>query len=72
MLAFFCLLTGLWSGLTRLGWELTALPSTLHHGAIMVGGFIGTLIRLEKIIPLRIQAFWIFNNGSNAGHKIQK
>jgi hypothetical protein len=59
MLAFLCLLTGLWTGLTRLGWELTPLPSTLHHGAIMVGGFIGTLILLEKIIPLKIQSLYI-------------
>jgi hypothetical protein len=59
MLAFLCLLTGLWTGLTRLGWELTPLPSTLHHGAIMVGGFIGTLILLEKIVPLKINALYI-------------
>jgi hypothetical protein len=60
ILAFLCLLVGIWTGLTRLGWELTPLPSTLHHGAIMVGGFIGTLILLEKIVPLKIKALYIF------------
>jgi hypothetical protein len=52
-LAMLCLLVGLWSGLTRIGWDLGLLPLTMHHGAIMVGGFLGTLISLEKIIPLK-------------------
>jgi hypothetical protein len=53
IMAMFCLLSGLWSGLTRIGWNMTILPITAHHGAIMVGGFLGTLIALEKIIPLK-------------------
>jgi hypothetical protein len=53
LFAMFCLLLGLWSGLTRIGWGLTILPITAHHGAIMVGGFLGTLVALEKIIPLK-------------------
>jgi hypothetical protein len=51
--AMFCLLAGLWSGLTRIGWNTALIPITPHHGAIMVGGFLGTLITLEKIIPLK-------------------
>lgn len=51
--AMLCLLAGLWSGLNRIGWNLFLLPITAHHGAIMVGGFLGTLIILEKIIPLK-------------------
>lgn len=52
LFALTCLLAGIWSGLTRMGWTLTALPIAPHHGAIMVGGFLGTLIALEKIIPI--------------------
>lgn len=53
LLAMFCLLSGFWSGLNRIGWNIAFLPIAPHHGAIMVGGFLGTLITLEKIIPLK-------------------
>ena len=53
VLAALSLFSGLTSGLQRIGWEVNALPASMHHGAIMVGGFLGTLISLEKIIPLR-------------------
>jgi hypothetical protein len=58
-IAMFCLLSGLWSGLNRIGWDLTILPITAHHGAIMVGGFLGTLIALEKIIPLKKKNLYV-------------
>lgn len=51
--AMFCLIAGVWSGLTRIGWELMIIAAASHHGAIMVGGFLGTLIALERIIPLK-------------------
>jgi hypothetical protein len=57
--AMFCLLSGLWSGLGRIGWDVRILPITAHHGAIMVGGFLGTLIALEKIIPLKKKSLYI-------------
>ncbi|HEY7165940.1 MAG TPA: hypothetical protein VIB79_15335 [Candidatus Binatia bacterium] len=44
------LLIGLWMGLTRLGWELP-LPTPsfpILHGPIMIVGFLGTLITLER------------------------
>lgn len=41
------------TGLSRMGWDLGILRVSMHHGAVMVGGFIGTLISLEKIIPLK-------------------
>lgn len=47
------LLIGMFSGLGRLGWALPLPEAYAHHGAIMVGGFLGTLIALEKIIPLK-------------------
>src|SRR5690606_12792193 len=33
--------------------------SYLHHGAVMVGGFLGTLISLEKVIPLKKNIFLV-------------
>jgi hypothetical protein len=53
LLAMFCLLSGIWSGLNRVGWNLYVTPAIAHHGAMMVGGFLGTLIALEKIIPMK-------------------
>ncbi|HET6541194.1 MAG TPA: hypothetical protein VFG46_11955 [Chryseolinea sp.] len=53
LFAILCLLTGLWTGLSRIGWDIFISPGSAHHGAIMVGGFLGTLIALEKIIPLK-------------------
>jgi len=48
------LLTGLWAGLARLGWPLP-LPQEqfiLAHGPLMVVGFLGTLIGLERAVAL--------------------
>jgi hypothetical protein len=59
LFAMFCLLSGLWSGLNRIGWDLAILPITAHHGAIMVGGFLGTLISFEKIIPLKKKSLYL-------------
>ena len=53
VLALLSLLTGLWTGLVRMGWYLPVTDAVAHHGGIMVGGFLGTLIILEKVIPLR-------------------
>jgi hypothetical protein len=53
LLAMFCLLSGIWSGLDRMGWDIYVTPIIAQHGAIMVGGFLGTLIALEKIIPIK-------------------
>ena len=47
------LLVGMFSGLGRLGWTVPLPEAYAHHGAIMVGGFLGTLIALEKVIPLK-------------------
>jgi hypothetical protein len=47
------LIVGIWAGLIRLGWNLPLAPVAVHHGAIMVGGFLATLIALEKAIPLK-------------------
>lgn len=46
------LLAGLWTGLLRLGWELPLLLFASYHGPLMVSGFSGTLIGLERAVAL--------------------
>ena len=59
-LAITSLLTGLIAGLGRIGWDPILLNAVPQHGAIMVGGFLGTLITLEKIIPLKRPYLYAF------------
>ena len=57
-LAGFSLLAALWAGLVRLGWDLP-FPNTdfpTNHGPLMVVGFLGTLIGLERSVAL--MRFW--------------
>ena len=53
-MAFLALLTALWAGLLRLGWKLPPLQLALAlaHGPLMVGGFLGTVISLERAAAL--------------------
>ncbi len=51
-LAALALGAGLWAGLTRLGWPLGAPMLALLHGPLMVCGFLGTLIGLERAVAL--------------------
>lgn len=48
------LLLALWTGLVRLGWDAAWLQSrlALDHGPLMVCGFLGTLISLERAVAL--------------------
>ena len=52
--AIVMLLAGLWEGLVYLGLSLPAGHTTLHenHGPLMVLGFLGTLIALERAVAL--------------------
>jgi hypothetical protein len=54
-LAILALLAALWAGLMRLGWQLPALtPSlALAHGPLMISGFLGILIPLERAVALK-------------------
>ena len=54
LLAVLALLAGLWAGLLRLGWSLPLLMPRLPtmHGPLMVSGFLGTLISLERAVAL--------------------
>lgn len=46
-------------GLLRLGWPVAApVGAAMHHGALMVGGFFGTLISLERAVAVRLR--WAF------------
>lgn len=57
MLGALGLVTGLWAGLARLG--IAAPPlSPLAHGPLMVSGFLGTVISLERAVAAR--ATWAF------------
>jgi hypothetical protein len=53
-LGLLALLTALWGGLLRLGWPLPLLRPTLPvaHGPLMVCGFLGTLIGVERAVAL--------------------
>lgn len=48
------LLTGLWAGLARLGLALPdGMPAPSEfHGALMISGFLGTLISLERAVAI--------------------
>ncbi len=51
---FASLLFGMWAGLVRSGWQLPQLHDdfALAHGVLMIGGFMGTLINLERAVAL--------------------
>jgi hypothetical protein len=51
-LSMLALLSGLWAGLLRLGWSLLQPAFYVGHGPLMVCGFLGTLISLERAVAL--------------------
>jgi len=54
-LGMVALLAALWGGLLRLGWDWPIVrPTTLPvaHGPLMISGFLGTLIGLERAVAL--------------------
>ena len=54
LLALAILTAGAWAGLLRLGWAWSVLQPTLpvSHGPLMVAGFFGTLIALERAVAI--------------------
>ncbi len=48
------LIAGLWTGLVRIGWVGLHRPplTPISHGPLMIGGFLGTLISLERAVAL--------------------
>jgi hypothetical protein len=63
-IAMVALLGGLWAGLLRLGFSLPSLPGVapVSHGPLMVSGFLGTLIGLERSVALSVvwRSRWIY------------
>lgn len=58
VLAIVCLVTGVWGGLARLYWSLVPATSfnvnwVSFHGPLMVSGFLGTLIGVERAAAVR-------------------
>lgn len=53
-LAIFALLAAMWAGLVRLAWDLPPLISGIGalHGPLMVCGFLGALISLERAVAI--------------------
>ncbi len=54
VLAFVSLILGIWSGLVRVGWPWPTLTQDfwLAHGPLMVSGFVGTLIAVERAVAI--------------------
>ena len=53
-LGMISLIIGLWTGLSRFGWDLPELRTGLleFHGPLMICGFLGTVIALERAVAL--------------------
>jgi len=59
LLSILALSFALWAGLLRIGWALPAFNSLAGaHGPLMVCGFLGTLIPLERAVAIRQK--WMF------------
>lgn len=59
-IAILAVLFALWGGLMRMGWRLPALTPSLAmaHGPLMISGFLGTLIMVERAVALKQR--WMF------------
>lgn len=60
MTVLLALLGGLVSGLARLGWQMDSQSQNwiMIHGPLMISGFLGTLICLERAIALESRYRW--------------
>jgi hypothetical protein len=62
--ALLALLAALWAGLIRIGWPLPPidLDLTMLHGPLMINGFLGLVIGIERAVALsssgRTRIFW--------------
>jgi hypothetical protein len=52
---FLCVVVGVLAGLARLGWQVpdVAAAAAAVHGPLMISGFLGTVIGLERAVALR-------------------
>jgi hypothetical protein len=60
ILGIIALLAALWTGLTRIGWHLPPLGplNIMVHGPLMISGFLGTVIGVERSVALRQR--WVY------------
>lgn len=60
ILAMLCLLAGVLAGLGRLGWLVPqpALAVSAWHGPLLIGGFFGAVISLERAVALQVWWAW--------------
>ncbi len=58
--AILAMLAAMWAGWIRLGWPWPVIQATLpaFHGPLMVGGFLGTLISLERAVA--VKRWWAY------------
>ena len=57
--ALTALVTGVWMGLLRIGWVLGTPPAPGSHGPMLVLGFLGTVIGMERAVALAKPWAWI-------------
>jgi hypothetical protein len=58
-MSILALLLALWAGLLRIGWILPSFPTlSSAHGPLMIAGFLGVLIPLERAVAIRQK--WMF------------
>lgn len=59
-LSLLAFIFALWAGLLRLGWVLPTPVASLAmlHGPLMISGFLGALISLERVVALKIR--WMY------------
>ncbi|HVW89663.1 MAG TPA: hypothetical protein VHC01_09370, partial [Gaiellaceae bacterium] len=69
LLGLASLVCGLWAGLLRFGWGLPQGRANLIelHGPLMVFGFLGTVISLERAVALRRPWGYLAPGGTVAG-----
>jgi hypothetical protein len=60
-LGMFALLAAMWAGLLRLDWKFPELAPALAqlHGPLMISGFFGTVINIERAVALNQKRYWI-------------
>jgi hypothetical protein len=65
LLAAASLVTGLWVGLIRLGWELPGARLAPEHGPLLVAGVLGVIISLERAVAVGRR--WAYFGPASAG-----
>ncbi|MEA3502671.1 MAG: hypothetical protein U9R47_07835 [Actinomycetota bacterium] len=58
VIAFSALIFGIWMGLTRIGWSIGSPPAAGTHGPILVLGFLGTVIGMERAVAIGRSWAW--------------